>query len=201
MDETIFRNGTVLGFVGGLVLGLLIAVVVALYITNAPVPFVAKVQRATENVHPGADGKLPDPNKPLNPPLPPRASNASDSPVSKSNGLAVPGPETNPPAETAGSNTSGAAPATGSSATLAAQPPEVTRYMVQAGAYRSAEDADAVRAKLAMLGLDARVFPIEQQGATLFRVRLGPYGQLNDIDRIRRTLAENKIDAQVVPIR
>jgi len=201
MDETIFRNGTVLGFIGGLVLGLLIAVIVALYITNAPVPFVAKVHHSTENVTPGADAKLPDPNKPLNPPLPPRASNAGDIPAGKGDGLIVPGLEKNPTSETLSSNAGGAAPAAGPSASAAAQSQEVTRYMVQAGAYRSAEDADAVRAKLAMLGLDARVFPIEQQGATLFRVRLGPYGQLNDIDRIRRTLAENKIDAQVVPIR
>jgi cell division protein FtsN len=49
-----------------------------------------------------------------------------------------------------------------------------------------------------MLGLDARVFPVEQGGTTLYRVRLGPYGQIDDINRIRKTLATNNIDAQVI---
>ena len=66
------RGGTVLGFILGLVLGLGIAVAVALYITNAPVPFVNKVRPASENVNPSAGGQLPDPNKPLQAPMPAR---------------------------------------------------------------------------------------------------------------------------------
>ena len=52
------RGNTVIGFVAGLVAGLFIAVAVALYMTKAPVPFMNKVHRPTENVNPGADGKL-----------------------------------------------------------------------------------------------------------------------------------------------
>ena len=75
---------------------------------------------------------------------------------------------------------------------------ETTRYLLQAGAFKTPDDADAMRARLALLGLDARVFPIEQNGATLYRVRVGPYGQIDDINRIRKDLAENGIDSQVV---
>ena len=60
---------------------------------------------------------------------------------------------------------------------------------------------DAMRARLVLLGLDARVFPIEQNGTTLYRVRVGPYGQIDDINRIRKDLAENGIDAQVVRLK
>jgi cell division protein FtsN len=73
--------------------------------------------------------------------------------------------------------------------------------VLQAGAFKTPEDADAMRARLAMLGLDSRVFPVEQGGTTLYRVRLGPYGQIDDINRIRKTLATNNIDAQVIRLK
>jgi cell division protein FtsN len=178
------RGTTLYGFVAGLVAGLGIAVAVAVYLTNAPIPFVNKVQRPTENVQPGADGKLPDPNKPLygapvTPPPPPAAK--GDLPKIES------------PAETKA--------AAEKAAMAAAAADDGTRYVLQAGAFKTPEDADAMRARLAMLGLDSRVFPVEQGGTTLYRVRLGPYGQIDDINRIRKTLATNNIDAQVIRLK
>ena len=178
------RGSTLIGFIAGLVTGLGIAVAVALYLTNAPIPFVNKVQRPTENVKPGADGKLPDPNKPLygaptTPPPPPAA--IGDLPRIES------------PAETKA--------AAEKAASAAAAADDGSRYVLQAGAFKTPEDADAMRARLAMLGLDARVFPVEQGGNTLYRVRLGPYGQIDDINRIRKTLASNNIDAQVIRLK
>ena len=57
-------GGTLLGIFIGLVLGLAIATVAAIYVTNAPVPFVnkAQTQRATP---PQADQKLAGINSPL----------------------------------------------------------------------------------------------------------------------------------------
>jgi cell division protein FtsN len=178
------RGSTLIGFIVGLVVGLAIAVAVALYLTNAPIPFVNKVQRPTENVKPGADGKLPDPNKPLygapaTPPPPPAAK--SDVPKIES------------PAETQA--------AAQKAADKAAAGDDGSRYVLQAGAFKTPEDADGMRARLALLGLDARVFPVEQGGTTLYRVRLGPYGQIDDINRIRKTLASNNIDAQVIRLK
>src|SRR5207244_12989317 len=70
--------------------------------------------------------------------------------------------------------------------------------MLQTGAFKSAEDADAMRARLALLGLDARVSQVTQDGATvLYRVRIGPYRELDDLSGIRRTLSENGIESQV----
>lgn len=179
------RGTTLIGFVAGLVTGLAVAVGVAIYLTNAPIPFVNKVQRPTENVKVGADGKLPDPNKPLygtapNPPPPPAKGDL-------------------PKIESAADVKAAAEKA----AQQAAESPkdEGTRFLLQAGAYRTSEDADGVRARLALLGFDAKVFPVEQGGATLYRVRLGPYGTMEDINRIRKTLAENAIDSQVVRVK
>jgi cell division protein FtsN len=58
-----------------------------------------------------------------------------------------------------------------------------------------------MRARLALLGLDSKVFPVEQGGSTLYRVRLGPYSSLDDINRIRKTMAENSIDVQLIRLK
>lgn len=178
------RGNAVIGFVAGLVAGLLIAVGVAFYMTNAPVPFITKVHRPTENIKPGADGKLPDPNTALysKPIEPPKVDSAKAD--AKTDPKAAP-----PPPEQGVAKTDTPAAA------------ETTRYLLQAGAFRTPDDADAMRARLVLLGLDARVFPIEQNGTTLYRVRVGPYGQIDDINRIRKDLAENGIDSQVVRLK
>lgn len=175
-----------LGFVIGLVVGLAIAVAVALYISNAPLPFVTKVRPPSTSSALPADGKLPDPNRSLNltPPAPPPAASSS------------PAAPVAPPAK------GDATPATPEAAAAKQETlPEGSRFLLQAGAFKSAEDADGMRAQLAMLGLDARIFPIEQGGQTLYRVRLGPYGQLDDVNRVRKLLADNSIEAQIVRLR
>lgn len=174
------HGNTLIGLIVGLCMGLAIAAIAAVYITNAPVPFVNKVQRPTDNIQPGADGKLPDPNRPLYAPQP-----APPKPVESA--------KVEPPAVAPAPAKDAQAPAPAAD--------EGTRFQLQAGAFRTPEDADAMRARLALLGLDARVFPIEQAGTTLYRVRLGPYGQIDDVNRTRKMLADNGIEAQVIRLR
>jgi len=174
------RGGTLLGFIIGLVVGLAVAVAVAVYITNAPLPFVSKVQRPGANVTPTPGATLPDPNKSL------YGTTKSESMPAPSTAAAPPTAET--PVDKG--PTKADAPAEGG-----------TRFLLQAGAFKSPEEADAMRARLALLGLDARIFPIEQGRQTLYRVRLGPYGQLDEINRTRKLLAENSIEAQVVRLK
>lgn len=173
------RGGTLVGFIGGTVLGLAIAVAVALYITNAPVPFVNKVRPASENVNPSAGGHLPDPNKPLYSQVESKAP-----PTMKSD--AATDPKAAPPPTEKGNTF----PTT-----------EDSRFLLQAGAFRTPDDADSMRARLALLGYDAKVIPREQDGSTLYRVRLGPYGNLEDVNRIRQKMAENGIDVQLVRLK
>jgi cell division protein FtsN len=176
------HGNTLIGLIVGLCVGLAIAVVVAVYITNAPVPFINKVQRPTDTIKPGADGKLPDPNKPLYAPVPEPPKVPETAKVEAAPPVAALAP------------TKDARPA-------APMVDEGTRFQLQAGAFRTPEDADAMRARLALMGLDARVFPIEQAGATLYRVRLGPYGQIDDVNRTRKLLADNGIDTQVIRLK
>jgi len=59
-----------------------------------------------------------------------------------------------------------------------ARPTPRGALMLQTGAFKSAQDADSMRARLALLGLDARVSQVTQDGATvLYRVRIGPYSR------------------------
>ena len=76
-----------------------------------------------------------------------------------------------------------------------------SRYLLQAGAFKSPDDADAMRARLALMGFDAKIFPREQDGQTLYRVRLGPYGNIEDVNRMRKTMAENGVDVQLIKVR
>jgi cell division protein FtsN len=175
-----------LGFVIGLVVGLAIATAVAVYISNAPLPFVTKVRPPSATPTLPADGKLPDPNKSFNTGTPPPASPAAGA----------------PPAAAPSAAPEGKAAVAPEAAPAKDEPlPEGSRFLLQAGAFKSPEDADGMRAQLAMIGLDARIFPIEQGGQTLYRVRLGPYGQLDDVNRVRRLLADNNIEAQIVRLR
>lgn len=73
-------------------------------------------------------------------------------------------------------------------------------YFVQAGAFRTPEDAEAQRAKLSLLGMDAKVTEREQSGRTVYRVRLGPFNQKEDADRAKDKLDSNGVETAIVRI-
>lgn len=69
-------------------------------------------------------------------------------------------------------------------------------YFLQEGAYANADDADKVKAKLALLGLIANVQPanIPEKGVW-YRVRLGPYKNSSDMNEALATLKLNGLNA------
>jgi cell division protein FtsN len=69
----------------------------------------------------------------------------------------------------------------------------VERYLLQAGAFADARDAEAVKARLALLGLVARVESGAVNGKPVHRVRLGPYPGARELEAAKRQLAENGI--------
>ena len=73
-------------------------------------------------------------------------------------------------------------------------------YFVQAGAYSRAEDAEQQRAKLAMLGMDARVTEREQSGRTVFRVRVGPFEHRDEAESAQGRLTEAAVEANLVRV-
>jgi len=72
------------------------------------------------------------------------------------------------------------------------------RYLLQVGAFRVLEDAEALKAKLAFLGFDVRLQRAEVNGVLVNRVQVGPYAKLDDMNRARARLAENNVEAAVV---
>ena len=73
------------------------------------------------------------------------------------------------------------------------------RYMLQVTATSDASAADALKAKLAMLGFSAKVYTSTIDGKTLHRVRLGPFATASETESSKRALAENSISA--IPVK
>jgi cell division protein FtsN len=71
------------------------------------------------------------------------------------------------------------------------RPEEGARYVLQAGAFASFEDADQLKAKLALQGLQAQIQKVTVEGRGEFhRVRLGPYDRIEDLDTVNQQLGK-----------
>ena len=73
-------------------------------------------------------------------------------------------------------------------------------YFIQAGAYRTPEDAEQQRARLLLLGMQARVTEREQAGRTVYRVRIGPFDKKDDADKVKDRLDNNSIETALVRV-
>ena len=202
------RGGFVAGLLFGLLIGLALALGVALYITKVPVPFMNKVPlRTPEQDSAEAErNKNWDPNAPL-------AGKAASRPAASASGVVAPAPVP-PPAVTAvapppkpaasaaakdpAAILSGAAAADAAKSTKPGADPFI--YFVQAGAYTRTEDAEQQRAKLALLGLAAKVTEREQSGRTVYRVRLGPFEKKDEADAAQDKLRQAEVEAALVRV-
>lgn len=96
------------------------------------------------------------------------------------------------PDEAAGDETAEAATAESRPAAETAAA-DTTRYLLQAGAFERAADAEDLKARIAMAGEAARVETAEVDGKTVHRVRLGPYTGEKAAAAAKRALAEQGI--------
>lgn len=71
------------------------------------------------------------------------------------------------------------------------------RYMLQAGSFRTSADADALKARLTLMGVGATVSvqKVNVNGTEYFRVRIGPFADLHGVDAAKRSLEGNGINA------
>ena len=208
------RGGFVMGIVAGLLIGLALALGVALYITKAPVPFIDKVpQRTAEQDKAEIErNRSWDPNallsgkpaKPLNAPADTVASAASAASAPPAT-IAAPTPPISSVSPASLASAPAAKPAARDpAAILAGAPTSATPaadkffYFVQAGAYTRPEDAEQQRARLAMLGQEARVSERDQAGRVVYRVRMGPYANRDDADGLQGRLQQQSIESQIV---
>ncbi|MGJ7485803.1 SPOR domain-containing protein [Variovorax sp. LT2P21] len=217
------RGNTVIGLIIGIVLGLGVALGIAVYVTKVPIPFMTKTQRggAEQDEAEARKNKDWNPNAPLagkpsarTPPEQPASVGPlnpavpATGPVPAVVAPATPAtrPRTDATAPAASSDPLGdlararagtAAPAT---TTAAADGTDPFVYFVQAGAFRSTDDAEAQRAKLSLMGVEARVTEREQAGRTVYRVRAGPFNKKDDADRLKSRLDSGGLESNLVRV-
>lgn len=68
-------------------------------------------------------------------------------------------------------------------------------YLLQVGAFPSAADAEALKAKLALQGFVANVQSVAVGGQTFHRVRLGPFRSASQLEATKQRLAAAGINA------
>ncbi|GAB6040834.1 SPOR domain-containing protein [Endothiovibrio diazotrophicus] len=74
-------------------------------------------------------------------------------------------------------------------------------YMLQAGSFRTNEQADQLKAKIAFLGLSAEIQKVTTSGnETWHRVRLGPFSDLAVLNEARAKLKQQHIDALLLKV-
>lgn len=73
-------------------------------------------------------------------------------------------------------------------------------YALQVGSFRQFEEADRVRAQLALQGIESKVQRVSIDNDTRHRVRIGPITDLRELNRIRDRLREAEMDVLVIRI-
>ncbi len=208
------RGGTLLGLIIGALIGLGAALAVAVYVTKVPVPFLNKNQpRSAETdaaeakknkdwdpnislagknpvkpapIASGAVGTVPTPAASATTPSKASSDPLGDLAKAKSEGKTQGKVDVKPDAKPdAVSSTPGADPFS---------------YFIQAGAFRTPEDAEQQRAKLSLMGFQAKVTEREQSGRTVYRVRLGPFDKKDEADKVKEKLDGNSVETALVRV-
>lgn len=203
-----------LGMIIGLLLGVVISLAVALWLNRLSNPFVDK-GRTVEPVAKMAPAQPPPPTDAAR-----RAEQAAKGREEKKDEKPrserprfefyniLPGekevPEKEAKAASAGKAPAAAPPGPVASARPGSSPASPKPhsgevYWLQAGAFSDEKEADNLRARIALTGLEAAVRPVTiPDKGTLYRVRLGPYQSLDDANRIKGTLSQNGVGAAII---
>lgn len=114
--------------------------------------------------------------------------------------LPAPVQEPTAPASPAAPTPPASTPAPVAEAPRAATPAaaDSARYLLQAGAFEASGQAEELKAKIAMLGLGARVESARIGGKTVYRVRMGPYGSASELADAKAKLSGGGLPAMAV---
>jgi len=207
------QGGTVLGIIIGLIIGLGIALGVAMTINKTPMPFTDKSGKVKAGEP--TPNQSADPNRPLygnKAAAKDAARDLAKEPAPPEN-TAAPQPDKMPEVvkvdPKAEAKQDGKPPVIDLSG--AAKKPEAAEakpdsqddkwsYFLQAGAFREQSDAEGMRAKLALMGVEAKVSERQAETGVLYRVRVGPFNQMEAMNKVRGKLSDNGVDAAVVRI-
>jgi cell division protein FtsN len=175
-------SSLLIGILIGLVLGLVIALGVAWYINKMPSPFLDRPPTKSESKGAPPSGAAKPPEK------------------------TATAPETKPRFDFYKILPGTEEPATDQQVRDAQKkkstPGPRETFFLQAGAFQKAPDADNLKARLALIGVEAKI-----QTATLpdkgvwHRVRVGPYTSVEELNRVRDNLKQNGVETALVKVR
>ncbi len=222
-------GSVIVGIIIGVVLGLAAALAVAVYVTKVPVPFLNKGQNRSveQDAAESRKNRDWDPNAPLYGKNPARALAPASAVVAAPAPSAFPpASAASSPSSAADRRAASAASAAIAARKRDEDLPPAVRgrpasdpigdlaaarvgtgpggdpflYFVQVGAFRTAEDAEAHRARLSLMGIEARITEREQSGRQVFRVRLGPYDKKDEADRQKERLEGSGVETALVRV-
>ena len=184
-------NPLLTGILVGMVIGASMAAGLAWYIMKSPSPFVQKEQVIAKPpvaiAKPGASAETTMPNTPAA-----ATSEVIDSKprfefykvLTDKQDAAVPAKPADRPQP--------AKPQAADSKPVASNEP----YFLQAGSFSNADDAEKLKARLALLGIESntQTATIPDKGVW-HRVRMGPYKNIDEMNRARSLLKQNGVDA------
>lgn len=192
------RGGTLIGLFIGLVFGVIFALGIAWYINRTPIPFMTGKNGKPPAVAPAEAEKAAKPAPVAGQSASPPASlpgKPGDKPLEKprfdfykilpegEKAQAKPAPE-----KPAGAEGGEAAPK--------------DKLYLQLGAFQNPADADNLKAKAALMGLEASVQKVDTPDkGTMHRVRVGPYLAQTEMESVRAQLAQSGISATLVKIK
>jgi cell division protein FtsN len=79
--------------------------------------------------------------------------------------------------------------------------PSGGNYFLQSGSFRAADQADRLKARLALLGLEASVQKVTINKNTIHRVRVGPFADFSSLDQARALMRQHGLQSTPVMIR
>ena len=170
-----------LGLFIGYVLGLVSAIGVWMYIHQAPSPFIQNEKpEVSTKIKPSNNGK--------------QISDSNDSQTEDTNEKPrfefykmLPGNEE---------------PVTEKQFKKASKQPSLKdKYYLQAGSFQDTEDAENLKAKIAMLGMEAYVQSADLSEKGMWhRVRVGPFTKIDAINKARSSLLQSGIKANLIKV-
>jgi cell division protein FtsN len=181
------RGSTAIGVILGVLIGLGVALGVAVYVMKVPTPFNSKSTSRT----PAQDAAEAKKNKDWDP-----NAALSSKPAAKPTDAAttqVPEPAAKPQAAPAT-----AAPAATNTPPVGATTDAAVEYYVQVGAFRSNDEAQALRGKLALSNFEGKVVERDQSGQKVYRVRVGPFASQAAGDKAKVSLDASGFDTLVI---
>lgn len=190
-------GGTLLGVFIGLVIGVLLSFGVVWLLNKSPLPFQNKYEGAPREHSATPGGVTAAPQSPAALPGKP-----GDKPVERQRFdfyNILEGKQ--PAAPAAPATTPASAPATSAppAPAVEAKPAPAEVFFLQVGSFQKAADADNLKAKLALTGLDATVQEVNiPEKGTMHRVRVGPFRGTDEMNRARALLSQSGVQGTVI---